>query len=118
VTLQRATPSGDDRSPTAVVRLSNPGSATATQRLLQFNEPVVYRGWKLYLASVTTVGQDDRGQPVLRATLLANRDPGAPLKHAGSATVALGIACMFWMRAYFFGPRKRAAPADSGRSAP
>jgi len=38
---------------------------------------------------------------------LANKDPGVLLKYAGSAGVALGIACMFYMRAYFFRRREQ-----------
>ena len=34
-------------------------------------------------------------------------DPGRPLKYAGSLMVCLGITTMFYMKAYFFKPRKR-----------
>jgi hypothetical protein len=39
---------------------------------------------------------------MFRVQLLANSDPGMWFKYAGSAMLALGIACMFYMRAYFF----------------
>jgi hypothetical protein len=34
-------------------------------------------------------------------------DPGLWFKYAGSVLLVLGIATMFWMRAYFFRPRHR-----------
>lgn len=52
------------------------------------------------------------GRPVSLSGLAVAYDPGLWLKYAGSLTVTAGIAIMFWMRAYFFPPRRRAQPAE------
>ncbi len=36
-----------------------------------------------------------------------SHDPGLPFKYAGSIMLALGITIMFYMKAYFFKPRRR-----------
>jgi hypothetical protein len=119
VSLDEAQPAIGGGEPSARVTLRDPadGQPTAATHELRFNQPVDYRGWTVYLSSVAQVGEDDRGRPVHRAVLLANRDPGSPLKHAGSALVVLGIACMFWMRAYFFRSRSREGQVSPARPA-
>jgi hypothetical protein len=54
--------------------------------------------------------QDGR-RPVSLSGLTVAHDPGLWLKYAGSLTVVLGIATMFYMRAYFFRPRGQRAQA-------
>jgi hypothetical protein len=76
--------------------------------VITLNEPLAYGGYRVYQGGLTSLGPDDTGRPVHHVTLLANRDPGVWFKYAGSACVALGIACMFYMRAYFFKPRSGA----------
>jgi len=39
-----------------------------------------------------------------RSILSVNYDPGRGLKYAGSLLIVLGIAVMYWMRAYIFSP--------------
>lgn len=75
-------------------------------KVISLNEPLAHRGYRVYQGAIKTDGLESSGKPVQRVQLLANRDPGVWPKYAGSAMVALGIACMFYMRAYFF---KRAA---------
>lgn len=75
---------------------------------ISLNQPLAYRGYRIYQGGIAPLGRDDSGKPAYRVQLLANRDPGVWLKYAGSAMIALGIACMFYMRAYFF---KRREPA-------
>jgi hypothetical protein len=45
------------------------------------------------------------------SVLTVNYDPGRGVKYAGSGLIVVGIFTMFYMRAYFFGPRKQTAPA-------
>lgn len=52
--------------------------------------------------------QDD-SRPISLSGLTVAHDPGLWLKYLGSFLVVAGIATMFWMRAYFFQPRGRAA---------
>jgi hypothetical protein len=78
--------------------------------LIRLNEPLEHAGYTIYQTGYSQVGTDSRGQPVGRSLLTVTSDPGLSLKYAGSAMVALGIFCMFYMRAYFFG-----RPAATGQ---
>ena len=93
----------------STVRLRDPDKGLDEQRLITFNEPLEHRGLKVYQTSHAKIGTDANGQAVHRSMLTVNRDPGLYPKYAGSAMVALGIACMFYMRAYFF---KKKAPVS------
>jgi hypothetical protein len=92
---------------TSFVLLTDPGepgapATGAEQRVIGLNRPLSYRGYTVYQGGYLSLGPDAEGRPVGRAMLLVNRDPGVWVKYAGSVMVALGIACMFYMRAYFF----------------
>jgi len=67
------------------------------------NEPFQHRGYKLYQGVIQKVGEDEQGKPLHRSVLLVGYDPGVWFKYAGSLFVCIGITCMFWMKAYFFG---------------
>ena len=43
-----------------------------------------------------------RKADLYRSVLTVNRDPGRAIKYLGCLIVVLGIAIMFYMRAYFF----------------
>ena len=68
------------------------------------NEPLVHRGYKFYQSTYEFLW-DDNGKPVSLSGFTVGHDPGLPFKYAGSMMLALGIACMFYMKAYFFKPR-------------
>jgi hypothetical protein len=71
-------------------------------------------GYKLYQSGYTALGMDpDTNRPVNQSVFTVARDPGLWLKYAGSTMLALGIACMFYMKAYFFKPRGRARLATN-----
>lgn len=60
-------------------------------------------------------------RPTVAITVLTvNYDPGRGVKYAGCLLVVVGIAVMFYMRAYFFKPRQpaAAAPAQKPAAAP
>ncbi len=78
--------------------------------VVTLNQPLAHRGYRIYQGGIAPLGRDDSGKPVYRVQLLANRDPGVLGKYIGSAMVAFGIGCMFYMRAYFF---KRREPAKA-----
>ena len=44
------------------------------------------------------------------SVLTVNYDPGRGVKYAGSGLIVIGIFTMFYMKAYFFAPRRRDAP--------
>ena len=41
------------------------------------------------------------------SVLTVNYDPGRGVKYLGSSLIVIGIFTMFYMRAYFFGPRRQ-----------
>ena len=48
----------------------------------------------------------DKPDRLEASVLTVNYDPGRGVKYAGSGLVVVGIFTMFYMRAYFFGPRR------------
>ncbi|MCC9604952.1 cytochrome c biogenesis protein ResB [Blastopirellula sp. JC732] len=55
-------------------------------------------------------------EEIYASVFTVNHDPGSALRYWGCLLVILGIATMFYMRAYFFKPRKREeSPVDSRR---
>ncbi|MBW3600279.1 MAG: SMP-30/gluconolactonase/LRE family protein [Planctomycetes bacterium] len=52
-----------------------------------------------------------------QSVLTVNYDPGRPVRNLGCLLVVLGIATMFYMRAYFFKPRRSAAETAASRPA-
>lgn len=107
VTLARAeqaTDSGSARpaSQTSYLYLNDPERGLHQQpRTITLNQPLYHRGYRIYQSAYDSLGLDAAGRPVGRAILTIRSDPGLYLKYAGSIMIALGIACMFYMRAYF-----------------
>jgi hypothetical protein len=58
----------------------------------------------------------DGGRQVSLSGLTVAYDPGLWFKYVGSLTVVLGIATMFYMKAYFFRPRGRRVPDERAAS--
>lgn len=50
------------------------------------------------------------------SVLSVNYDPGRGIRSAGCVLVTIGVAVMFFMRAYFFTPRARTTPSPAGRA--
>jgi hypothetical protein len=90
-------------SQTSYVLLQDPNRGIDGQaRVITLNQPLVHGGYRFYQSSYLFLGIDANGRPVSRSVLTVRRDPGLLAKYAGSAMLALGIACMFYMKAYFF----------------
>jgi hypothetical protein len=85
-------------------------------RVITMNRPLDHRGYKLYQSGYEFLRWDDRQKPVSYSAFTVARDPGLWLKYLGSTMLAVGIACMFYMKAYFFKPRRRASPAAAANS--
>jgi hypothetical protein len=86
----------------------------AEDRVITMNAPLEHRGYKVYQSTLSPLLQwDSRGRPVSNSGFTIGRDPGLPFKYAGSTMLALGIACMFYMKAYFFKPRGRSVQSPS-----
>ena len=79
------------------------------------NQPLSVGPYKVYQANYRALIDPrtrrplcDGARPVSLSGLAVARDPGLGLEYAGSLLVVLGIATMFWMKAYFFKPGGRA----------
>jgi hypothetical protein len=104
-------------SQSSLVAIHDRGAAApAVPQEITLNEPLTHNGYKVYQSSLQVVGRDSQGRPIHRVTFMVNRDPGLYLKYAGSILLALGIACMFYMRAYFFRPRPTSGAANKAPS--
>jgi ResB-like family len=85
------------------------------RRLITMNEPLEHRGYKFYQSTYNFLSYDASGKPVSLSGFTVGRDPGLWLKYLGSLMLGLGIFCMFYMKAYFFKPRRR--PIAAGQPA-
>ncbi|MEC9001976.1 MAG: hypothetical protein VX644_01280 [Planctomycetota bacterium] len=97
----------------APVEFSNPVTG-ATYRLFQesFNGP-----WKPgSLEYEQMVLPTSEKEELYLSVLTVNADPGRWIRNLGCLLVVLGIATMFYMRAYFFKPRRRKETRTSEQS--
>jgi cytochrome c biogenesis protein ResB len=85
----------------------------AQDRIIFMNHPLEHGGYKFFQSNLTPVREllDDNGKPVNISGLTVSSDPGLWFKYIGSTMLALGIVCMFYMKAYFFKPSGRHTPA-------
>lgn len=98
---------------TSFVQLFDPKlNIRGDNRVITMNQPLTHRGYKVYQSDYRFLLYDEVGRPVYYSGFTVGRDPGLWLKYFGSAMLALGIACMFYMKAYFFAPRRRSANID------
>ncbi|MBY0523091.1 MAG: cytochrome c biogenesis protein ResB [Gemmataceae bacterium] len=82
-------------------------------RLITMNEPLEYDGYKFYqsgMEPMRRIVDQQTLRPVHRSTFTVGNDPGLWLKYLGSIMLAVGIGCMFYMKAYFI-TGKKARPA-------
>jgi cytochrome c-type biogenesis protein CcsB len=81
----------------SIVRLVDESQKIDEERTISMNEPLTHNGLTCYQS-----GFNEAGQGTEASTLSVAYDPGRPAKYAGSLLICLGIAIMFYMRAYFF----------------
>ena len=62
---------------------------------ISMNEPLVYRGYKVYQSGYSL----ENGAPEV-SIFSVGRDPGIPLKYAGTIIMVIGIILMFYFRSY------------------
>jgi hypothetical protein len=82
-------------------------------REISMNEPLTHRRFTFYQS-----GFNESGHGKETSVLNVAYDPGRTLKYAGSLMICLGIAVMFYMRAYFFERSRGTAMTDEGECAP
>ncbi|HEV3260250.1 MAG TPA: cytochrome c biogenesis protein ResB [Gemmataceae bacterium] len=117
ITLQRAEQTSDPGTGAAasytsyVLLADKKNHIDGEPHVITMNQPLDYHGIKLYQSGYTSLFPDQNSKPVNRSVFTVSKDPGLWLKYAGSSMLALGIACMFYMKAYFFKPRGRSRAA-------
>jgi hypothetical protein len=81
------------------------------------NQPLALGPYRVYQANYRALLDPATGTPLRDGARLVSlsgltvaHDPGMWLKYAGSLLVALGIATMFYMKAYFFKPHRSDSP--------
>lgn len=123
IRAEQQTDPGSDRPATytSFVQVTDPdshGDEDTTSRgatqpsvenhVITMNEPLDHGGFKFYQSSYQPLRLDEHGRPVSLSGLTVGRDPGLRLKYLGSIMLAVGIACMFYMRAYTVETMRRA----------
>ncbi|MBI3468440.1 MAG: cytochrome c biogenesis protein ResB [Planctomycetes bacterium] len=88
----------------SVVRIIDERGGQDKTRRVTMNEPLTHRRFTFYQS-----GFNQGGHGKQASVLSVAYDPGRPLKYTGSLMICLGIAVMFYMRAYFF-KRARGRP--------
>src|SRR5207248_8725977 len=90
------------------------GQKTARDCTISMNNTLDHGGFKVYQTSYRPMTHprtgelllDDEGRLVSMSGFTIADDPGLFCKYLGSCLLVLGIATMFFMRAYFFKPRR------------
>jgi hypothetical protein len=102
----------------SVVRVIDKHAGVDEEHDISMNEPLTYNRLTFYQSSF-----DDAAHGRQSSTFSVVYDPGRILKYAGSLMICLGIAIMFYMRAYFFksvprlwGKRLATSAAESSSS--
>ena len=89
----------------SVVKIIDERGREEKPRQISMNEPLKHGRFTFYQS-----GFNQGGHGKEASVLSAAYDPGRPLKYAGSLMICLGIAIMFYMRAYFFKPAAKTPP--------
>jgi hypothetical protein len=87
---------------------------------VDFSDPQTGRSYRLFQESFMgpwlpgddlyerfTAEAREKPERLEASVLTVNHDPGRGTKYAGSGLIVIGIFTMFYMKAYFFGPRRR-----------
>jgi len=87
---------------------------------VDFSDPATGRSYRLFQESFMgpwlpgddlferfTRGVSDPPEKLEASVLTVNYDPGRGVKYLGSGLIVVGIFTMFYMRAYFFAPRRQ-----------
>jgi hypothetical protein len=95
------------------------GKGPTSEHLIYMNNPLDHGMFKVYQTNYRALTQPrsmelvvENGRKVSFSGLQVAYDPGLWFKYAGTALVVLGIATMFYMKAYFFKPRGKRPPDE------
>ena len=77
------------------VILKDPMKGIEREQIIQMNEPLKYRGFKLYQSAYHV----EPGKPDI-SIFTAARDPGNPLKYTGAIVMVVGILALFYTKRF------------------
>ncbi len=77
----------------SLVRLIDPSVGMEREQVIQMNEPLKYRGFKVYQSAY----QQSPGEPDVSIFTVA-RDPGNGFKYAGAVIMIAGIGMLFYVK--------------------
>ena len=100
-----------------VLGKKNGSERTTTSQTISMNHTLDHSGFKVYQTNYRPMTHPQTGEMLLdeesrlvsMSGFTVADDPGLWCKYLGSFLLVLGIALMFFMRAYFFKPRRTAA---------
>ncbi len=79
----------------SLVKLKDPMRGIEREQLIQMNQPLKYRGFKLYQSAYHV----EPGKPDI-SIFTAARDPGNPLKYIGAIVMVAGILMLFYTKQF------------------
>ncbi len=79
----------------SLVKLKDPMRGIEREQIIQMNEPLKHRGFKLYQSAYHV----QPGEPDI-SIFTAARDPGNPLKYTGAIVMVLGILMLFYTKPF------------------
>jgi len=77
----------------SLIRLKDPSTGIDREQMIQMNEPLKYRGFKVYQSAY----QQNPGEADISIFTVA-RDPGNGLKYAGALIMIAGIGMLFYVK--------------------
>ncbi len=85
------------------VTVENEKTGAKFDTKIHMNNPLDYQGYTFYQSSY----QENPGEPTI-SIFSVGRDPGTPVKYAGSILMVGGIALMFWFKPMFVQKKAKA----------
>lgn len=82
------------------------------ESIIRMNEPLYQAGFTFYQSSYEA---DEMGKPRL-SVLSVNRDPGRPVKYAGSLMIVAGIISMFYFKPRYSGKNRLLKRPEAGEA--
>lgn len=95
-----------DRKIDPVTKKERVVARLAGDHMITMNEPLDFHGYKVYQSQFRHLDlEPGTGRPMHLSGFTIGYDPGLWFKYLGTAMIGLGIATMYYMKAYFFKPK-------------
>ena len=77
------------------VTLKDDGRGLVRNQTVSMNKPLIYRGFRIYQSGYS----QPQGEPEI-SIFSVGKDPGVPVKYAGTIVMVTGIIMMFYFRRF------------------